>query len=65
MSGLIGDSPLPQEHVILLLPDGDKVALVKIEVITMAGNGKLNISGTNSATVKEDIKNTYNYMRGE
>lgn len=29
----------------------------------MAGNGKLNISGTNSATVKEDIKNTYNYMR--
>ena len=41
----------------------DKVALVKIEVITMAGNGKLNISGTNSATVKEDIKNTYNYMR--
>lgn len=62
-SGLIGDSPLPPGTCYSATSDGDKVALVKIEVITMAGNGKLNISGTNSATVKEDIKNTYNYMR--
>lgn len=62
-SGLIGDSPLPPGTCYSATSDGDKVALVKIEVITMAGNGKLNITGTNSATVKEDIKNTYNYMR--
>lgn len=62
-SGLIGDSPLPPGTCYSATSDGDKVALVKIEVITMAGNGKLNISGTNSATVKEDIKNAYNYMR--
>lgn len=62
-NGLIGDSPLPSGTCYSATSDGDKVALVKIEVITMAGNGKLNISGTNSATVKEDIKNTYNYMR--
>lgn len=62
-SGLIGDSPLPPGTCYSATSDGDKVALVKIEVITMPGNGKLNISGTNSASVKEDIKNTYNYMR--
>ena len=62
-SGLIGDSPLPPGTCYSATSDGDKVALVKIEVITMAGNGKLNISGTNSTAVKEDIKNTYNYMR--
>lgn len=49
--------------VISATSDGDKVALVKIEVITMSGNGNLNISGTNSIAVKKDIKNTYNYMR--
>ena len=62
-NGLIGDSPLPPGTCYSATSDGDKVALVKIEVITMAGNGKLNISGTNSTAVKEDIKNTYNYMR--
>ena len=62
-SGLIGDSPLPPGTCYSATSDGDKVTLVKIEVITMAGNGKLNISGTNSAAVKEDVKNTYNYMR--
>ena len=62
-SGLIGDSPLPPGTCYSATSDGDKVVLVKIEVITMAGNGKLNITGTNSTAVKEDIKNTYNYMR--
>ena len=29
----------------------------------MPGNGKLTISGTTSSEVKEDIRNTYNYIR--
>ena len=29
----------------------------------MQGNGKLTVSGTSSAEVKEDIRNTYNYIR--
>lgn len=37
-SGLIGDSPLPPGTCYSAASDGDKVALVKIEVITMAGN---------------------------
>lgn len=62
-TNLIEDTPLPPGTCYTATSDGDKVSLIKIEVITMAGNGKLNISGTSSACMKEDIRNTYNYIR--
>lgn len=62
-TNLIEDTPLPPGTCYTATSDGDKVSLIKIEVITMAGNGKLNISGTSSAVMKEDIRNTYNYIR--
>lgn len=62
-TNLIEDTPLFPGTCYTATSDGDKVSLIKIEVITMAGNGKLNISGTSSAVMKEDIRNTYNYIR--
>ena len=62
-TNLIEDTPLPPGTCYTATSDGDKVSLIKIEIITMAGNGKLNISGTSSAGMKEDIRNTYNYIR--
>ena len=62
-SNLIDDTPLPPGICYTATCDGDKVSLIKIEVITMPGNGKLAVSGTSSAEVKEDIRNTYNYIR--
>lgn len=62
-TNLIEDTPLPPGTCYTATSDGDKVSLIKIEVITMPGNGKLNISGTSSAIMKEDIRNTYNYIR--
>ena len=62
-SNLIEDAPLPPGTCYTATCDGDKVSLIKIEVITMQGNGTLAVSGTSSAEVKEDIRNTYNYIR--
>lgn len=60
---LIEDAPLAPGTCYTATSDGDKVSLVKVEVITMPGNGKLTITGSTSTEVKEDIKNTYNYIR--
>lgn len=62
-SNLIEDTPLAPGNCYTATSDGDKVTLVKIEVVTVPGNGKLDIRGTSSMDVKEDIKNTYNYIR--
>lgn len=62
-SNLIEDAPLAPGMCYTATSDGDKVTLVKIEVVTVPGNGKLEIRGTSSVEVKEDIKNTYNYIR--
>lgn len=62
-SNLIEDAPLTPGTCYTATCDGDKVSLIKVEVITMQGNGKLTVSGTSSAEVKEDIRNTYNYIR--
>ena len=43
--------------------DGDNLALVRIEVVITSGSGKLNISGVSNTQVKENIKNTYQYIR--
>jgi ATP-dependent Lon protease len=32
-------------------------------VVALRGSGKVNVTGTNSQEVKENIKNTYNYLR--
>lgn len=61
-SNLIEDTPLPPGMCYTATSDGE-VTLVKVEVVTVPGNGKLDIRGTNSMDVKEDIKNTYNYIR--
>lgn len=62
-SNLIEDTPLPPGMCYTATSNGDKVTLVKIEVVTVPGNGKLDIRGTSATDVKEDIKNTYNYIR--
>jgi ATP-dependent Lon protease len=62
-SNLIEDAPLPPGTCYTATSDGDKVTLVKIEILTMPGNGKLSISGNASSDAKEDVRNTYNYIR--
>ncbi len=62
-TNLIEDAPLQPGTCYTATSDGDKVSLVKIEVITMPGNGKLTMTGSSSTEAKEDIKNTYNYIR--
>ena len=62
-SNLIEDAPLPPGICYTATSDGDKVTLVKIEVLTMPGNGKLTVTGNTSSDAKEDVKNTYNYIR--
>lgn len=38
------------------------ILLVKIEFVALRGSGKVNITGTNNQELKENIKNTYNYI---
>jgi ATP-dependent Lon protease len=62
-SNLIEDVPLAPGTCYTATSDGDKVTLEKIEVVSIQGNGKLTISGNASTEVKEDVRNTYNYIR--
>ena len=62
-SNLIEDVPLAPGICYTATSDGDKVTLVKIEIITMPGNGKLTVTGNASTEAREDIRNTYNYIR--
>lgn len=62
-SNLIEDTPLAPGTCYSATSDGDKVTLAKIEVVAVPGNGRLDIRGTSSNEVKEDVKNTYNYLR--
>lgn len=62
-NNLIEDVPLAPGTCYTATSDGDKVTLVKIEVVSIPGNGKLTISGNASTEVKEDVRNTYNYIR--
>ena len=36
---------------------------MRIETVAVAGSGKLNISGVTNTAVKDDIKNTYQYIK--
>jgi len=62
-SSLIEGNPLPPGVCYSATSDGDNNSLVKIEVVAIRGSGKLNITGTTNIDVKENIKNTYNYLR--
>jgi len=62
-SHLIESNPLPPGVCYTSTSDGDTTSLVKIEVVVLRGSGKINITGTNNQEVKENIKNTYNYIR--
>ncbi|MBT4290060.1 MAG: ATP-dependent Lon protease, partial [Deltaproteobacteria bacterium] len=62
-SNLIESTPLSPGVCYTSTSDGENLALVRIEVVTTQGSGKLNITGVNSMAIKEDIKNTYQYIK--
>jgi ATP-dependent Lon protease len=62
-SSLIEGNPLQPGVCYTATSDGETNALVKIEVVVLRGNGKIAVTGTNNSDVKENIKNTYNYIR--
>lgn len=60
---LIERNSLPPGVCYTATSDGDNNALVKIEVVALKGSGRLNVTGIHNHDVKENIKNTYNYLR--
>jgi ATP-dependent Lon protease len=62
-SHLIENTPLQPGVCYTSTSDGDNMALVRIEVVTTVGSGKLNITGVSNTSVKENIKNTYQYIK--
>lgn len=62
-SHLIENTPLPPGVCYTSTTDGENFALVRIETVAIAGSGKLNITGASSNAVKENIKNTYQYIK--
>ncbi len=62
-SYLIESNPLPPGVCYTATSDGENNSLVKIEVVVLRGSGKVSVTGTNNQEVKENIKNTYNYLR--
>ncbi|HHU96159.1 MAG: protease Lon-related BREX system protein BrxL [Bacteroidota bacterium] len=62
-SALIEANPLSPGVCYSATSDGSNNTLIKIEVVVLKGNGKISVTGTNSQEIKEDIKNTYNYLR--
>ncbi|GHC46741.1 protease Lon-related BREX system protein BrxL [Ulvibacter litoralis] len=62
-SHLIESTPLQPGVCYTSTSDGDNMALVRIEVVTTAGSGKINITGVSNNQVKENIKNTVHYIK--
>jgi ATP-dependent Lon protease len=62
-SHLIENTPLAPGVCYTSTSDGESVALVRIETIAVTGSGKLNITGVHNTAVRENIKNTYQYIR--
>lgn len=62
-SHLIENTPLSPGVCYTSTSDGENVALVRIEAVAVQGSGKLNITGVNNTAVKENIKNTYQYIK--
>lgn len=62
-SHLIENTPLQPGVCYTSTSDGESMALVRIEAVITPGSGKLNISGVNNIQVKENIKNTFQYIK--
>src|SRR5690606_34872063 len=62
-SALIEKNPLSPGVCYTATSNGDNNSLVKVEVVALKGSGKLNITGINNQEIKENIKNTYNYLK--
>lgn len=62
-SHLIENMPLQPGVCYTSTSDGENLALVRIEVVTTPGSGKLNITGVSNNQVKENIKNTFQYIK--
>ena len=62
-SRLIENTPIPPGVCYTATSDGDSLALARIEAAVVSGSGKLNISGITSTPVKENVKNTYQYIK--
>jgi len=62
-SHIIENTPLQPGVCYTSTSDGEHLALVRIEVVTTNGTGKLNISGVNNTIVRENIKNIFQYIK--
>lgn len=62
-SHLIESTPLQPGVCYTCTSDGENMALVRIEVVAVPGSGKMNVTGVNSVVVRENIKNTYQYIK--
>ncbi len=62
-SQLIENNPLPPGVCYTCTSDGENFSLVRLEVVVTMGSGKLQISGTTAAVVKENVRNTYQYIK--
>lgn len=62
-SHLIENTPLKPGVCYTCTSDSEHMSLVRIEVVVTGGSGKLNVTGTNNTVVKENIKNTYQYLK--
>lgn len=62
-SHLIENIPLAPGTCYTSTSDGESIALVRIEAVVTSGTGKLNISGVSNTQVKENIKNTFQYIK--
>jgi len=62
-SHLIENTPLQPGVCYTATSDGESLALIRVEVVTSSGSGKLNITGVSNTKVKENIKNTFQYIK--
>jgi len=62
-SNLIESTPLKPGVCYTCTSDGENITIVRIETVTTRGSGKLNITGVSNTLVKEDIKNTFQYIK--
>lgn len=62
-SSLIENQPLPPGVCYSVSQGNEGLSLIRIEVNMIPGNGKLNISGTNKAEIRDNVKNIYQYIR--
>jgi ATP-dependent Lon protease len=62
-SQLIENQPLQPGTCYTVSQDEEGMALLRIEVSTTPGNGKLNISGTTKSVVRDNVRNVHQYIK--